>query len=192
MMRREEETGGVNRCQDCGNQAKKDCQNSRCRTCCNSRGFECETHVKSTWVPVGRRRPRHHVMHQIAPLHGPNPKRYKEIPALGLQEGNLPGETSFPAVFRCVRVSSMDNKVDQYAYQTSVIIGGHTFTGILYDQGPASERTANYVTGETSSAGGGGAALLQQPNFDTRTTGTASPFLAFTTTNSQFSLYPRS
>lgn len=45
-------------CQDCGNQAKKDCSHRRCRTCCKSRGFECATHVKSTWVPAARRRER--------------------------------------------------------------------------------------------------------------------------------------
>lgn len=45
-------------CQDCGNQAKKDCSHRRCRTCCKSRGFDCSTHVKSTWVPAARRRER--------------------------------------------------------------------------------------------------------------------------------------
>lgn len=45
-------------CQDCGNQAKKDCPHRRCRTCCKSRGFDCTTHVKSTWVPAARRRER--------------------------------------------------------------------------------------------------------------------------------------
>jgi LRP1 type putative zinc finger protein len=45
-------------CQDCGNQAKKDCTHMRCRTCCKSRGFHCQTHVKSTWVPASRRRER--------------------------------------------------------------------------------------------------------------------------------------
>ncbi|CAK7330613.1 unnamed protein product [Dovyalis caffra] len=45
-------------CQDCGNQAKKDCSHRRCRTCCKSRGFDCVTHVKSTWVPAARRRER--------------------------------------------------------------------------------------------------------------------------------------
>jgi LRP1 type putative zinc finger protein len=45
-------------CQDCGNQAKKDCVHMRCRTCCKSRGFDCPTHVKSTWVPAARRRER--------------------------------------------------------------------------------------------------------------------------------------
>jgi LRP1 type putative zinc finger protein len=50
-------SGGAT-CQDCGNQAKKGCAHSRCRTCCNSRGFECDTHVRSTWVPAARRRER--------------------------------------------------------------------------------------------------------------------------------------
>ena len=50
--------GGTTTCQDCGNQAKKDCSHRRCRTCCRSRGFDCSTHVKSTWVPAARRRER--------------------------------------------------------------------------------------------------------------------------------------
>lgn len=45
-------------CQDCGNQAKKDCSYRRCRTCCKSQSFDCPTHVKSTWVPAARRRDR--------------------------------------------------------------------------------------------------------------------------------------
>lgn len=45
-------------CQECGNQAKRDCVNMRCRTCCQSRGFYCQTHVKSTWVPAAKRRER--------------------------------------------------------------------------------------------------------------------------------------
>lgn len=51
------EGGGIS-CQDCGNQAKKDCPHMRCRTCCKSRGFDCQTHVKSTWVPAAKRRER--------------------------------------------------------------------------------------------------------------------------------------
>ncbi|KAL8060352.1 hypothetical protein ABFX02_02G019300 [Erythranthe guttata] len=242
MMRMEEiGEGGVessstssSRCKDCGNQAKRDCEHMRCRTCCKSRGFQCQTHVKSTWVPVSRRRPRHLIMHhhhQISPssalLHDhhhhnstaaavggppPNPKRYRDnnnqaaVAALGLEEGDFPGEVSFPAVFRCVRVSSIDNVVDQYAYQTSVSIGGHVFTGILYDQGAEPEGTVNYVTGGSSSSGGGGGiGLLQQHNFvgggggggaagNTGTTPssypTPSPFYAFT--SSQFFQYPKS
>ncbi|MCI32328.1 protein SHORT INTERNODES-like, partial [Trifolium medium] len=38
-------SGGGISCQDCGNQAKKDCPHVRCRTCCKSRGFDCQTHV---------------------------------------------------------------------------------------------------------------------------------------------------
>ncbi|XP_057458885.1 protein LATERAL ROOT PRIMORDIUM 1-like [Lotus japonicus] len=45
-------------CQDCGNRAKKDCLFRRCRTCCKGRGYDCNTHVKSTWVPAVRRRER--------------------------------------------------------------------------------------------------------------------------------------
>ncbi|GER50326.1 lateral root primordium family protein [Striga asiatica] len=207
MMRREDSsTTSINsRCQDCGNQAKRDCEHLRCRTCCKTRGFECQTHVRSTWVPVSQRRPRHCTVrqhHQIAATvdqqhYGPNPKRYRET--LGLGEGKFPGEFTSPAVFRCVRVSSIDNLVDQYAYQTSVSIGGHIFTGILYDQGPQLEGTVNYVTVE-----GSGLGFLQQPNFATcagttaDATGTTassypSPFCAFTTaTNSQFFQYPKS
>ncbi|OAY64334.1 Protein SHI RELATED SEQUENCE 5 [Ananas comosus] len=48
--------GSSSTCQDCGNQAKKDCTHRRCRTCCKSRGFDCSTHVQSTWVPAARRR----------------------------------------------------------------------------------------------------------------------------------------
>ncbi|CAI8606530.1 unnamed protein product [Vicia faba] len=56
--------GGMN-CQDCGNQAKKDCPHLRCRTCCKSRGFQCQTHVKSTWVPAAKRRERQHQLSSL-------------------------------------------------------------------------------------------------------------------------------
>lgn len=57
LMMRSSGGGGIS-CQDCGNQAKKDCTHMRCRTCCKSRGFQCHTHVKSTWVPAAKRRER--------------------------------------------------------------------------------------------------------------------------------------
>ncbi|KAI4374951.1 hypothetical protein MLD38_012883 [Melastoma candidum] len=166
--------GGMN-CQDCGNQAKKDCVHLRCRTCCKSRGFQCPTHVKSTWVPAARRRER---QQQLAALqqqqHHPhqqpqqqfrleNPKRQRENtqPSTslacttrppGLEVGHFPAEVSTPAMFRCVRVSSMDETGDdEYAYQTSVNICGHVFKGVLYDQGP-----------ETSTSSGGGAVGIPQ------------------------------
>ncbi|XP_047320759.1 protein SHI RELATED SEQUENCE 3-like [Impatiens glandulifera] len=139
---------GASRCQDCGNQSKKDCVYMRCRTCCKSRGFQCQTHVKSTWIPVSRRRPRLHHHHLLSPLPHPssssNPKRHRDShlspppPPSGqemAEEDHLPSEVNTKATFRCVRVSSNDNELDQYAYQTAVNIKGHLFKGILYDQG---------------------------------------------------------
>ncbi|CAH8313417.1 unnamed protein product [Eruca vesicaria subsp. sativa] len=166
--------GGMN-CQDCGNQAKKDCPHMRCRTCCKSRGFHCQTHVKSTWVPAAKRRER---LAQLASLqhHSATSRETQNAKAKRLREANggdnddkdqsgsggsalatrlvnanshsgfevsqnLPPEVSSPAVFRCVRVSSIEDDEDdqEYAYQTAVNIGGHLFKGILYDQGPDQE-----------------------------------------------------
>lgn len=86
---------------------------------------------------------------------------------LGLEIANFPSEVNSPAVFRCVRVSSIDETDDQYAYQTAVNIGGHVFKGILYDHGPE----GHYGGGESSSAGGGG---LQQLNLITGAAAAAS------------------
>ncbi|XP_057975828.1 protein SHI RELATED SEQUENCE 1-like [Malania oleifera] len=170
--------GGVN-CQDCGNQAKKDCAHMRCRTCCKSRGFQCPTHVKSTWVPAAKRRERQQQLtalqqqqqHQLrggggGGGGGENPKRQRENPGAspldctrllptttGLEVGHFPAELSSPAVFRCVRLNSIDDADEQYAYQTAVNIGGHVFKGILYDQGPESGFAG--AGGESSSGGGG-------------------------------------
>lgn len=88
MMMRSAGGGGVS-CQDCGNQAKKDCVHMRCRTCCKSRGFECPTHIKSTWVPASKRRERQQQLaalqqqQQQQQLHlgGENPKRHRENPS---------------------------------------------------------------------------------------------------------------
>ncbi|KAL3340876.1 hypothetical protein AABB24_029164 [Solanum stoloniferum] len=190
--------GGIN-CQDCGNQAKKDCSHLRCRTCCKSRGFPCHTHVKSTWVPAAKRRER---MQQLTALqqqqqnqqqqtqllslradhHSNIPKRPRENPSSsslactripnissGLELGDhFPSEVSSQAVFRCVKVSAIDDADDQYAYHTAVNIGGHLFKGILYDQGlegrysgggggesssgsGAAQHALNFITGATTS-----------------------------------------
>ncbi|KAM7518207.1 hypothetical protein LguiB_017169 [Lonicera macranthoides] len=160
----------------------------RCRTCCQSRGFYCQTHVKSTWVPAAKRRERQQQqqqqqnvsslqqqevqVHQAQQNQQLNLMTRGEIPRRqqrdhGLQvKGNFPAELSSPAVFRCVRVNSMDNTDEQLAYQTAVNIGGHVFKGILYDQGPE--------TGSSSSGGG----TSQQPphNFITATTSNNPPF----------------
>lgn len=52
------EESGLRACKDCGNRAKKGCEYTRCRTCCRGRGYDCSTHVRSTWVPAARRRER--------------------------------------------------------------------------------------------------------------------------------------
>lgn len=100
---------------------------------------------------------------------------------LGLELANFPAEVESSAVFRCVRVSSVGNSDNQYAYQTSVNIGGHLFRGILYDQGveishrhqlPVSNQQVNNLitnassssaadpdgAGASTSRGGGGGA----------------------------------
>ncbi|KAH0868797.1 hypothetical protein HID58_075819 [Brassica napus] len=162
--------GNMN-CQDCGNQAKKDCPHMRCRTCCKSRGFDCQTHVKSTWVPAAKRRERRAQLAALPSKRSREPSsgggggddddydddrdddenggqgggggsalaciRVVNASSSGLESNHLPPEISSPAVFRCIRVSSIDDDDEEYAYQTVVDIGGHVFKGILYDQGPS-------------------------------------------------------
>lgn len=87
MMRTSSSSGGGVSCQDCGNQAKKDCIHMRCRTCCKSRGFDCQTHVKSTWVPAAKRRERQQQLtvlqqqQQQQQGRGENPKRQRDHPS---------------------------------------------------------------------------------------------------------------
>ncbi|KAJ8446345.1 hypothetical protein Cgig2_005876 [Carnegiea gigantea] len=140
-----------------------------------SRGFDCPTHVKSTWVPASKRRERQQQLaalqqqqHSGQQLEIMREKRMRESRIVtittttnttttttptGLEVGNFPAEVSSSAVFKCVKVSAMDDPDEQFAYQTAVNIGGHVFKGILYDQGPDTRYT---TTGETSSGGGGG------------------------------------
>jgi LRP1 type putative zinc finger protein len=66
-------------CQDCGNQAKKDCSHMRCRTCCKSRGFHCQTHVKSTWVPASRRRERQQQLSSPSSLQQQQQHHHRDI-----------------------------------------------------------------------------------------------------------------
>ncbi|KAG4952091.1 hypothetical protein JHK85_045958 [Glycine max] len=159
------EGGGIS-CQDCGNQAKKDCPHMRCRTCCKSRGYDCQTHVKSTWVPASKRRER---QQQLMALHQQQQEQQQQrdiskrprdsrLSSSGLEEeGHFPSVVSSPAEFRCVRVSCVEDSDDRYAYQTAVSIGGHVFKGILYDYGPensnnnnSNNNSNNYMAGETS------------------------------------------
>ncbi|XP_061344509.1 protein LATERAL ROOT PRIMORDIUM 1-like isoform X2 [Gastrolobium bilobum] len=144
-------------CQDCGNRAKKDCIFRRCRTCCKGRGYDCNTHVKSTWIPSIRRRER-----EIAVVAGDGgggalgesgssgTKRPKTLvgssqnaTATSLSSNSndagfkqcLPGHVRAPAVFRCHRVSAIGNGEDEVAYLATVHISGHVFKGFLYDHG---------------------------------------------------------
>ncbi|KAK1436524.1 hypothetical protein QVD17_02305 [Tagetes erecta] len=164
-------------CQDCGNQAKKDCQYMRCRTCCKSRGFQCRTHVKSTWVAAAKRRERHqhHLVSGGGGIHQ-SVKRLREdgggggggavvvsLPNVdqqricsGLEMGHFPAEVTSPAVFRCVRVGAIGEAEEQLAYQTTVSIGGHVFKGILYDCGPEVGYNQPRGGGESSSTAGDG------------------------------------
>ncbi|KAF5791305.1 putative transcription factor STY-LRP1 family [Helianthus annuus] len=201
-------SGGVS-CQDCGNQAKKDCPHMRCRTCCKSRGFQCQTHVKSTWVPAAKRRERQQYLSATQQDHHrrrllPNTKRARSTQdhdqntslvnpitttaatatavaynSSGFELGNFPSELTTPANFRCVRVSSIDETDDQFAYQAAVNIGGHLFKGILYDQGPESQ----YMGGDTSS---GGSAGIPQLNLTTTSPGNSTAAANFI----GHSLYP--
>ncbi|XP_030464651.1 protein SHI RELATED SEQUENCE 1-like [Syzygium oleosum] len=182
--------GGIS-CQDCGNQAKKDCPHLRCRTCCKSRGFECSTHVKSTWVPAAKRRERqqqlaalkehhHHHPEQRLQLRGEAPKRQRDDHGRpntsGLElVGSFPAEVSSPAVFRCVKVSSVDDPDEQFAYQTAVNIGGHVFRGILYDHGPDHPAYTNVAAGDSSSGGGGGGLVQPLDLITAAATAAASP-----------------
>lgn len=154
-------TNSTTTCQDCGNQAKKDCSHRRCRTCCKSRGYDCSTHVKSTWVPASRRRERQLMaaaagsLQSISSAKKPKLTTSQTTTASHTSTSNntqpisfdtgsshqdagfkdLPGQVRAPAVFKCVRVTSIDDGEDEYAYQAVVKIGGHVFKGFLYDQG---------------------------------------------------------
>ncbi|XP_010491993.1 PREDICTED: protein LATERAL ROOT PRIMORDIUM 1-like [Camelina sativa] len=163
---------GTATCQDCGNQAKKECKQRRCRTCCKSRGFDCSTHVKSTWVSAARRRERQVMPSGANPTAGSSlstssgtkkprivgsqqqqqqqqatshtstsntPPRSFETSSSRQDGGGSreawPGQIRAPAVFKCVRVTAVEDGDDEYAYQAVVKIGGHVFKGFLYDQG---------------------------------------------------------
>ncbi|XP_062231275.1 protein LATERAL ROOT PRIMORDIUM 1-like [Phragmites australis] len=156
---------GTATCKDCGNQAKRGCAHNRCRTCCNSRGLECDTHVRSTWVPAARRRERLQLAGAGASP-PPAPAATKKPRLLACQtttatnsrtstsnattprsfdtssshqdasfKDSLPRQLRGPAVFQCVRVTSVDDGQAEVAYQAAVTINGHLFRGLLYDQG---------------------------------------------------------
>ncbi|KAK4356472.1 hypothetical protein RND71_025443 [Anisodus tanguticus] len=186
-------TSSTTTCQDCGNQAKKDCTHRRCRTCCKSRGFDCNTHVKSTWVPATRRRERQLMggattnVNVAAGSSSQSTSSAKKPRLVNSQttttashtstsnntpprsfdtssshqdasfKASLPGQVRAPAVFKCVRVTSVDEGDDEYAYQAVVRIGGHVFKGFLYDQGldEGKDNNNNYPNLSDLHLGGG-------------------------------------
>ncbi|GER40390.1 lateral root primordium (LRP) protein-related [Striga asiatica] len=170
--------GGVS-CQDCGNQAKKDCAHMRCRTCCKSRGFDCQTHVKSTWVPAAKRREKQQQQMAVLRIGG---KRHRDDDGddggeggssslmctngpPGMEVGIFPPEVSSEAVFRWVKVAGSGG--DHHAYEATVNISGHIFKGILYNEGTESQyvAAAREISSGSATGGGGGGG------------GSASPFL---------------
>jgi len=77
----------------------------------------------------------------------------KCLPAAdALFRDSLPRQVRAPAVFKCVRVTSIEDGEDEYAYQAMVTINGHLFKGFLYDQGPDDGRHAA-TSNEDSTAG---------------------------------------
>ncbi|XP_023745247.1 protein LATERAL ROOT PRIMORDIUM 1 [Lactuca sativa] len=179
-------SGSTMTCQDCGNQAKKDCTHRRCRTCCKSRGYDCATHVKSTWVPAARRRERqlmtstgaatvssastsgpkkprltsHTTTNSHTSTSNTTPPRSFETSSSHHQDASfkesLPGQVRAPAVFKCVRVTAVEDGDDEYAYQASATIGGHVFKGFLYDQGVETRDHSNIPNFSELHLGGGG------------------------------------
>ncbi|KAK4441413.1 protein LATERAL ROOT PRIMORDIUM 1 [Sesamum alatum] len=179
---------GATTCQDCGNQAKKDCSHRRCRTCCKSRGYDCSTHVKSTWVPAARRRERQLMAGNPAAAGSSQSTSGTKKPRLGGAsqttttashtstsnttpprsfetssshqdasfKDSLPGQVRAPAVFKCVRVTALDDGEDEYAYQAVVRIGGHVFKGFLYDQGVEGRDGLPNISELHLGGGGGG------------------------------------
>lgn len=92
------------------------------------------------------------------------------ICVIGQELAIFPTEVSSTAVFRCVRVTSIDNADKQYAYQTSINIGGHSFKGILYDQGLESSHYHHLPARDQGSSDGGSASVdIQQLNLITNT-----------------------
>ncbi|KAK9912771.1 hypothetical protein M0R45_036614 [Rubus argutus] len=139
-------------CKDCGNRAKKGCEYTRCRTCCRGRGYDCSTHVRSTWVPASRRRERQMAV-TVAVAGGvasggggegsSGSSSVAKRPRVMMPSMNtnanlkqsLPDQVRAPAVFKCHRVTAISNGEAEIAYQATVKISGHVFKGLLYDRG---------------------------------------------------------
>jgi len=117
-------SGGIS-CQDCGNQAKKDCPHMRCRTCCKSRGFDCQTHVKSTWVPASRRRER---QQQLSSLQQQNMETSGELPRRQRERDHNNPTSSSPLA--CTRLPS--NPSSSAGIYTNYLLNKYMFVIIFY------------------------------------------------------------
>lgn len=82
----------------------------------------------------------------------------------------LPGQICAPAMFKCVRVTAVDDGEDEYAYQAVVKIGGRVFKGFLYDQGIEGRDSFPNISelhlGGTSGNGGRNGASSTTPVID--------------------------
>lgn len=67
----------------------------------------------------------------------------------------LPSQVRAPAVFKCVRVTALEDGEDEYAYQACVTISGHVFKGFLYDEGVVTRDLTNIPNLSELHLGGG-------------------------------------
>lgn len=117
--------GGIS-CQDCGNQAKKDCSHMRCRTCCKSRGFQCQTHVKSTWVPAAKRREK---QQQLAAL-----QQRSESGGRGEREGSGKRQRENPSTSNslvCTRIPTSATGMYLFLFLSFTAVAAHCFLVII-------------------------------------------------------------
>ncbi|KAF8091143.1 hypothetical protein N665_0452s0012 [Sinapis alba] len=128
-------------CKDCGNRAKKECLFERCRTCCKNRGYNCATHVKSTWVPSSAAsRSSSSSSDRNKKLKIDSSDKTKSVLIVptttsrqerSFKEG-LPGKIEAPAVFKRTRVTAVSNNEQaEIGYLATVTISGHVFKGFL-------------------------------------------------------------
>lgn len=135
-------------CKDCGNRAKKECLFERCRTCCKSRGYNCATHVKSTWAPSSHHRSVSHSSSSSSDRNkklkldsSDKPKSVLIVPTTTSRQETsfkerLPGKIEAPAVFKRTRVTAVSNNEQaEIGYQATVTISGHVFKGFLHYYG---------------------------------------------------------
>lgn len=89
---------------------------------------------------------------------------YLHIDTDGGFPDTMPGQVQAPAVFKCVRVTAVDDGgEDEYAYHAVVKINGHVFKGFLYDQGRDHHGFPNISDLHLGGGSGGGGATRSTP-----------------------------